>query len=561
MELLHNFFSTAPMAALFLALAIGFLIGKIKFGNFQLGGMSGCLFAGVLIGQVGVPVDPVVKSMMFALFIYATGYVSGPQFVASLNRKMLSQLHLAVFSAILIFSFIVGIAKFLDLDKGTAAGLLAGALTESACIGTASEALHRMGLDPEHVQTLVANIGVTYALSYLFGMSAVIFFASWIAPRLLKVNLKEEAKGLEATLGVDTSTKLQPGQFAPYEILRSRVYKITAVEAAALTVAEIEKRFEVRINRVASQEKSLDISPSLGLQVGFRVALQGMLDKVLSAGAFLGQESDELEMMSFVNEERDVVVTRKDLRGKTVAEAGKMLDFKHRFGVYATRLTRLDQEIQMYPQTEVHAGDVVRLIGSAKDVDRAAEEIGYSLIPSKAVDYVYLGIGLLVGIVMGMISVNVAGVPISLGTGGGCLLSGLFFGWLRAKHHTFGNLPSPTAQYLRDFGLAIFIVSVGLGTGPQALAQIQQYGLMLPLLGICTALVPCFGMVLYGRFVLKMNPVILCGAVTGNLTSTPALNGVIDVAGSSTPVLGYTVSYAVSNVLLTFLGPLIVYVV
>lgn len=281
----------------------------------------------------------------------------------------------------------------------------------------------------------------------------------------------------------------------------------------------------------------------------------------MAAGAFLGHESSELDLMGFVNEERDVVVTREDLLGKTVAEAGVMLDFKHRYGVHATRLARLDQEIEMYPQTEVHAGDVVRLIGAAADVDRAAAEIGYSLIPSKAVDYVYLGIGLLVGVLVGMISVGVAGVPISLGTGGGCLISGLFFGWLRAKHHTFGNLPSSTAQYLRDFGLAVFIVSVGLGTGPQALEQIRQYGMMLPLLGICSALFPCLGMLLYGRYFLKMNPVILCGAMTGNLTSTPALNGVMDVAGSSTPVLGYTVSYAVSNVLLTFLGPLVVYVV
>jgi len=561
MEPLHLFFTKTPMAALFLSLAVGFWIGKLRIGKFELGGMSGCLLAAVVIGQVGVPVDPIVKSMMFALFIYATGYVSGPQFVASLNRKMFSQLHLAVASTIMVFSFIVGVAKFLDLDKGTAAGLLAGALTESACIGTASEALHRIGLSPEHIKTLEANIGVTYALSYLFGMTTVIFFASWIAPRLLRVDLRDEAKNLEIALGCGIGEKLQPGQFKPFGVLSARVYQVTSSEAVAKTVVEIEQRFEVRINRVVHGDKIMQLGPFLRLEMGCRLALQGTLDKVLAAGAFLGRESSELDLMGFVNEERDVVVTREELRGKTVEQAGGMLNFKRRFGVHATRLTRLDQEIEMFPQTEVQAGDVVRLIGAAADVDRAAVEIGYSLIPSKAVDYVYLGIGLLAGVLLGMVSVGIAGVPISLGTGGGCLVSGLFFGWLRAKHHTFGNLPSSTAQYLRDFGLAVFIVSVGLDTGPQALAQIQQYGMMMPLLGICAALVPCLGMLLYGRFVLKMNPVLLCGAITGNLTSTPALNGVIDVAGSSTPVLGYTVSYAISNVLLTFLGPLVVYVV
>ena len=168
---------------------------------------------------------------------------------------------------------------------------------------------------------------------------------------------------------------------------------------------------------------------------------------------------------------------------------------------------------------------------------------------------------MLVGILVGMLSVSVAGIPVGLGTGGGCLISGLIFGWLRAKHPTFGNLPASTAQYLRDFGLAVFIASVGLATGSQAIAQIKQYGVTLPTIGIGAALCSCLVMVFYGRYALKMNPIIICGAISGNLTTTAALNGVMEVAESSTPVLGYTVSYAVSNVLLTFLGPVIVFVV
>ena len=142
-----------------------------------------------------------------------------------------------------------------------------------------------------------------------------------------------------------------------------------------------------------------------------------------------------------------------------------------------------------------------------------------------------------------------------------CLVSGLIFGWLRARRPTFGNLPAPTAKYLQEFGLAVFIVSVGLATGPQAVTQIVKYGLMLPAIGVGVALVPLVAQVLYGRYVLKLNPVVLCGALAGNLTMTPALNMVIEEAQSGTPVMGYTVSYAVSNVILTFLGPIIVFAV
>jgi AspT/YidE/YbjL antiporter-like protein len=315
------------------------------------------------------------------------------------------------------------------------------------------------------------------------------------------------------------------------------------------------------VAQAAHLEKRIDVSPDLTLQSGFRLALQGKLAEVASAGAFVGKETFNLSAIGFINEERDVVVTRKELIGKTIAEARRMLDLKHGHGVWvlATRLMRLDQEIPMYPQTELRAGDVVRFVGASEDVARAADLVGYSLVPSKLVDYIYLGLGVLAGILLGMITVPVAGMPIGLGTGGGCLISGLIFGWLRAKHPTFGNLPGSTAQYLRDFGLAIFIASVGLAIGPQAIAQIKQYGVTLPVIGICAALFSCLAMVFYGRSVLKMNPVILCGAISGNLTTTAALYSVSDAAESSTPVLGYTVSYAVSNVLLTFLGPVIVF--
>ena len=560
MELLHTFFQKIPMAALFLSVAIGYWIGNIRIGKFQLGGMAGTLLAAVFIGQVGVPVDPVVKSMMFALFIYATGYVSGPQFFASLNRKTLNQLHLALVSAITVFVFIFVVVKVMGFDKGTAAGLLAGATTESASIGTAGEALQRLGLGADKVKKLEANIGVTYAIIYLFGMLTVIFFASRVAPRLLGIDLKREAQKLERALG-GSGTKLAPGQFEAFGALRVRVYEVAADEAVGMTVSDLQDRFDVRVERAAHLEKRIDMAPDITLQTGYRLALQGKLGDVFKAGNFVGQETPNLSAMGFINEERDVVVTRKELIGRTLARSRETLDLKHRYGVHATRLFRLDQEIEMYPETEVHTGDVVRLIGEAEDVAQAAEAIGYSLVPSKLVDYVYLGLGVLAGILLGMITVSVAGLPIALGTGGGCLISGLIFGWLRARHPTFGNLPGSTAQYLRDFGLAVFIASVGLATGPQALAQIKQYGLTLPIVGFFAALVPCLVMVFYGRFVLKMNPVIICGAITGNLTCTPGLNGVMDLAKSNTPVLGYTVSYAISNVLLTFLGPVIVFTV
>jgi AspT/YidE/YbjL antiporter-like protein len=250
MELLHSFFQKIPMAALFLSVAAGYWIGNFKIGNFSLGGMAGTLLVAVVIGQIGVPVDPVVKDMMFALFIYATGYVSGPQFFASLNRKTISQLHLALISAITVFVCIFVVAKLMNLDKGTAAGLLAGTTTESASIGTAGEALQRLGLGADKIKELQGNIGVTYAITYLFGMLTVIFFSSRVAPRLLRTDLKREARNLENTLG-GNGNKLAPGQYDAFGALRARVYQVTHDDAVGMTVAELEARFTVRVEQAA----------------------------------------------------------------------------------------------------------------------------------------------------------------------------------------------------------------------------------------------------------------------------------------------------------------------
>ena len=560
MELLHTFFEKVPMAALFISIALGYWVGNFQLGKFKLGGMSGTLLAAVLIGQVGVPVDPVVKQISFALFIYSMGYVTGPEFFASLNRKTVNQLHLALVSGIVVFLTIVAFSHLFNFDKGTAAGLLAGATTESASIGTASEALRRLGLDAEEIKKLEANIGIAYALTYLFGMTAVMFFASRVAPRLMGVNLKEEARKLEAELG-DSGVKLEPGQFEAFGKIRAQAYVVEEEDAVVLTIEDLESRFDVKVMQVADTVKRIEVTPDLALELNYRLALQGEPGDVIQTGQFVGQETANVSALGFINEKRDVVVTNKALVGKTLAEAREIFDLEGRYGVQVPRLERMDTEIQMYPQTVIHRGDVVRLVGEAGDVAQAAEEIGYTQPDTHLVDYVYLGIGLVVGILMGIVSVPVAGVPIGLGIGGGCLVSGLIFGWLRAKHPTFGNLPAPTAKHLQEWGLAIFIASVGLATGPQAISQIIQHGVTLPVVGICVALLPCVVMAFYGRYVLKMNPVVVCGAITGNLTSTPSLNGVIDAAESTTPVLGYTVSYAISNVILTFLGPVLVFVV
>jgi AspT/YidE/YbjL antiporter-like protein len=262
-----------------------------------------------------------------------------------------------------------------------------------------------------------------------------------------------------------------------------------------------------------------------------------------------------------IGEVRDVVVTHEGRVNKTVARIKSEISPDLKRGVYATRIMRMNRPIPIMPQTTVRQGDIVRLIGLPEAVDKLADELGRSIEPSEAVDYIYLALGIIAGILIGGISIPIAGSPVSLGIGGGCLLSGLLFGWIQSRHPAIGNLPSATALHLRDFGLAVFIACVGLAAGPQAFDVIREKGIMLPLFAIIVVLVPMISSMLYARYVVKMNPILITGALAGLLTCTAALNAAVDEADSETPVLGYTVPYAIANVLLTLLGPVIVLLV
>jgi putative transport protein len=203
-------------------------------------------------------------------------------------------------------------------------------------------------------------------------------------------------------------------------------------------------------------------------------------------------------------------------------------------------------------------GDLLQLSGRQGDVERAAATLGYVDRPSAATDMVFVGLGIFLGGLVGLLHVRIGGVAITLTTSGGALVLGLVFGWLRSVRPTFGRIPEGGLWIFDTLGLCAFIGIVGLGAGPSFVDSIRQTGPSLILAGLIVSLVPHTMGLLFGRYVLKMNPVILLGAEAGSGTNTAALRAVQDVAQSKLPVLGYTIPYAVGNILLTAWGPLIV---
>lgn len=558
MGMIHGFFAAAPLAAVALALALGYLFGKLRMGTFVLGPVAATLLVAIALGQVGVKVSGDVKTLAFALFIYALGYMIGPQFVSSLGRATLKQVHLTIASTIVVVVTVWALAMGFHLDKGTAAGILAGGATESAVIGTASDALASQPLPKEDIERMTANIGVCYAITYLLGTFTVIFFASSIAPKLLGIDLAAASQEYERELGGGKS-QLAPGQVQALRRVVARIHQIGPA-AAGRSVNELEKTMGgVVIEQVSRGGLAVPVAPDLRLEIDDRVAIAGRRELIIGqVDSILGPECADAPGLELIAEVREVVLTNRQLANRTIADIMATADPQARRGAFLSSLTRLNQPLPIAPETRLAIGDVARIAGSHADVDRVARLIGYPAPPGDKTDFLYFGLGLFCGFGLGMLGVPFGGALLGLGTGGGCLIAGLVFGWLRARRPTFGQLPGPAALYLKDFGLSVFVACIGLATGPDALKQIVAYGVALPIAGVAVSIVPGLFALYYGKYVLKMHPVILCGALSGRQASTPALNAVTLAAGNNAPVLGYTVPYTIANILLTLSGPIVV---
>jgi putative transport protein len=543
-----------PELAIFLTLALGFLLGRVRVGTFKLGNVVGTLLAGVLIGQLNIKIHPLVEVVFFDLFLFATGYKVGPQFFRGLKKNALPQVLLTLVLCVTSLVVTVAAAKMLGYDCGTAAGLMAGAFTESTVIGTAGDAIARLNVPALEKQRLLNNIPVAYAVSYLVGTAFVVWFLSSLAPRLFGVDLKAESQKLEAQMSPAPSE--QSDQSSGYREWDMRAYRL-ADAFASLRIADLERSFapqRVFIERIRRDSKFLDAMPDTVLHGGDVVVVLARRRVLLSEGFAIGVEVEDHALLDFPMLTADVVVTNRAIADQPLP----MVAEQYGRGVAVEKLVRGGEEIPFASQMTLQRGDVLRIVGATQRVERVGKILGYIERPSSETDIVFVGLGIFLGGLIGLLSVTVGNVPLSLTASGGALVMGLVFGWLRSVRPTFGRIPEPALWVFDTVGLAVFIGVVGLNAGPSFVTGLRVTGLSLLVAGFLVAAAPHAAALLFGRYVLRINPVILLGSCAGAGTATAALRAIQDEAGSKLPVLGYTVPYAIGNILLTAWGPVIV---
>lgn len=568
-----------PEIAIFLTLALGYYFGKFTFKGIGLGSVTATLLAGVIIGQLGITISAPLKATVFLMFLFAVGYGVGPQFVRGVAKDGLPQAMFSVVQCLLCLIAPVVIVKFAGYDLGYAAGFYSGSQTISAALGLSTDAINRLGLAAADAKRLLDAMPIAYAVTYMFGTVGSAIVIALLGPALLRIDLVSACKDYEEKQGGGKKELGGPGMAWHRWEMRAfrvppgaRVIGLRAIEAEALL-----PNARVFVQRLRRNGVIEEATADTVLQEGDVVAIAGSREALVSVigerakmVAAAGSrdslrklpsettiEVDDPELLSVPVEGVDIYVTNKEVDGKTLAELAQRPGAR---GVFLRKITRgaTATAIPILPNTQIDRGDIVTLVGRTQDIAAASKLLGVMDRPTDIADVAFIGAAITLGALVGALVLKIGGVPLTLSTAGGALIAGLVFGWLRSVRPLFGRIPSPTVWFMNSVGLNIFIAIVGISAGPGFVNGLKTQGLGLFFWGaLATTLPLVFGMFI-GKYLFRFHDAILLGIVSGARTTTASLGLVCDRAQSQIPALGYTVTYAVGNTLLTIWGMVLI---
>jgi len=543
-----EFLRGQPVIVLFVLLGCGYLLGRIKVAGFAFGPVAGTLLISLVLGSYGFRISAGAQAVGFALFIFSVGYQAGPRFFEMLKIQGLQYLALAVFVVAVGFATAWVAGSMLRLPLGGNAGLLAGALTSSPALAAAQDAVRSdlvtlpTGWTAERA---LAAIGASYAITYVVGTLGIIALVS-VFPRAIGLDLQAAARALEQSA--------QPDVLEP---LQARAYRVENSDFCQPTITELSDRLwdglaVVRIRRALGW---LEPAAHEHLHIGDEIYAYGSAKFFRGGIERAGPEIPVLAEMELSASQTHVVVARRSAVGRTL----RTLDLARSCGLVVCEVRRDGIPLPVTPDLALERGDVMALVGPARGIRALPQTLGPVEANAVETDMTTFVFGIAVGAALGLLSVTVGAIPVGLGTAGGLLLVGLLVGRLNSTRPTLGRFPDAARWILMEFGLLVFIAGVGLSAGGGILDTLRLAGAALVLAALFVVTLPLALGYVFGRQVLKLEPVLLLGALTGAMTAAPALALVTREANSSVPALGYTGTYAIASILLTVAGTLIMH--
>jgi putative transport protein len=547
-----------PEIAIFLALGLGYYFGKFTFKGIGLGSVTATLLAGVLIGQIVITISQPLKAFAFLMFLFAVGYGVGPQFIRGIAKDGVPQ---AIFSVVqCVFSLLVPVAicKFVGYDLGYSAGFYSGSQTLSAAMGLSTDAINRLGLAADQAKALIDSMPIAYAVTYMFGTVGSAIVIALVGPALLRIDLVAACKDYEEKHGGVKEIGGAGSAWHKWGVRAFRVQKggravgLRAIEAEALVPDA-----RVFILRLRRDGKIMEASADTVLREGDVVAVAGAREVLVSVIGQQATEVEDPELLAVPVEGVDVYVTNKEVDGKTLAELAQRPSAR---GVFLRKIARgaVATSIPILPNTKIYRGDILTVVGRNQDTAAVGKDVGVPDRRTDVADIAFIGAGIVIGALIGSLVFRVKGVPLTLSTAGGALIAGIVCGWLRSVRPFFGHIPSPTVWFMNSVGLNIFIAIVGISAGPGFVNGLKTQGVGLFLWGAVSTTVPLVLGMFIAKYVFRFHDALTLGIISGARTTTASLGLVCDMAKSQVPALGYTVTYAVGNTLLTIWGLVVI---
>jgi putative transport protein len=538
---------------IFTVLGLGLLVGKLRLGSLELGSTPGVLLAAILLGSWGFDLDAQTESLGFMLFIFCVGIDAGPNFFSNFVQDGARFISIAVIIVLTAVSVSKLAAHWLGLDSGLAAGMLAGALTSTPTLVGAQDAVAQMpGLTEEERQLIISQMSAGYAMTYVVGLLGLLAVLRYL-PVLAHFDPREEALKIARARGLDSERRRN----VRTPILRAyEIGEVSQEPLAGKTLREIGtfQRSGLIVERIKRDGELIEPDPELVLQSGDKVALVGFPSSHARGEVDRATEVYDPDLLEFRMDTAQVVVGNPKLVGAALSE----LDLETKYGCLIDGVARAQVELPLNRSLKLNRGDVLSVSGERNRLERFAKKIGCIEHESDISDLMTFSFFFVGGLFLAQLGVIIGELRITLGNAGGLLLAGIMMGFFRARNPMFGYMPQGAINMLKDLGLNIFMVSVGLSAGADIIQVLQESGAAILLGGFCVMLLPLAVGYLYGTLVLKMNPVLLLGALTGAMTSTPALKVLNDMSGSTVPALGYAGTYTFANVFLTIGGASII---
>lgn len=564
MDQFLDFFRSHPLIPIFLTLGFGFWLGKLKIKGFALGSVAATLIVGIIIGQMKIAIPDIVKTVFFLFFLFAVGYGVGPQFFRSMRGPGLKMVAFSVAASLVCAGIVLGAAKIMGYGNDVAAGLYAGSQTVSACLGMLGDTVREMPLDEDRRQTMLLLIPACYAVTYVFGTVGSAWFLSTISPKMLGGldKVKEDVARIEQLMD-KSGNAADPGIIPARRPVVFRAFKAESsfydTPRSAQEIHEYYDKAGIRIlvERARINGKVMNPSKYNLIGKGDEVVLGGRSEVLVALSDAPGPEVYDPELLNFGAERTPVTVSSKQ-DGITLEQLRQLPEMER---VIVSSIRRNGMSIPVKARTEIHAGDILTLVGWPADVAQAASVIGYADRQTDATDMVFVGLGIAAGCIIGAISIKVKGIPMALGTSVGALIMGLFLGWLRTRKPTFGHIPSSALWIFNNLGVNMFIAVLGLTAGGALIQGLKTAGPMILLVGAILTILGLIINILIARKLFRFSTPVTLGCVCGARLSVASIGAVQSVLQSDVPNLGYTVCYAVANISLVFSSLIVLFLV